>query len=132
MPIPSKFPDHECKNCKIMIKKGDPVNLIDKTGKWCSNPLCPEPPGAAEESTGPAQPAEEKPEEPVKDENQDDFEKFVKNENSIICKIEKIVEAEMQSKSDGPINGQKVGMHVKEIYRTFTNNEWKKLEHGLD
>lgn len=41
MSLPSKFPDHNCKSCKIMIKKGDPVNRIDATGKWCSNPKCP-------------------------------------------------------------------------------------------
>ena len=44
MSFPSKFPDHDCKHCGVTIKKGDPVHKIDKTGTWCINTNCPNPP----------------------------------------------------------------------------------------
>lgn len=43
MSMPSKFPDHPCKHCKIVIKKGDPVHKINATSSWCSNINCPKP-----------------------------------------------------------------------------------------
>lgn len=130
--MPSKFPDHACKFCGIMIKKDDPINKVP-AGHWCSNPKCPEPmeSSGTEPTPGPAA----KDTEPTPDKLKKDFEKFVTTENFVLSKIEEIVEKEMQaanSAKGGPINGQKVGMHVKEIYRTWTNQQWKLLEHGLD
>jgi len=44
MGIPHKYDNKTCPNCGILIKKGDLVNKVESTGKWCSNDNCPNPP----------------------------------------------------------------------------------------
>lgn len=124
MSINSKFPDHECKKCGITIKKGDPVNRMPE-GHWCSNPNCPGPVKSTHDDQAQTTPTLE-----ASDMNSPSLRNFVRDQSYIIQTIEANVLETVPEETKQ--NGQKVGMYVKEIYRSWTNNQWKKLEHGLD
>jgi hypothetical protein len=109
--INSKFPDHECKKCGVTIKKGDPVNKITATGQWCSNEKCPNPPTATE-APGP-EPGPAAATTPASLRN------FVRDESYKLQTIEAMVLETVPEETKK--NGQKVGMYVKEIYRTWNN-----------
>ena len=121
MGIPSQYPVHVCKKCKTEIKKGDLVNKRP-AGNWCSNDQCPLP------ATTTAAPA---PETVVDDKPKSaTFRNFVREQSHKLQEIEAIVLETTPEETRK--NGQKVGMYVKEIYRTWTTEQWKKLELGLD
>jgi hypothetical protein len=111
MSISSKFPDHECKKCGVTIKKGDAVNKVP-AGNWCSNEQCPNPPKAV---PGPAEVAAA----PGPETNTPSLRNFVRDQSYIIQTIEANVLETVPEETKK--NGQKVGMYVKEIYRTWTN-----------
>ncbi len=56
MGLPHKFDDKDCPLCGVRIKKGDLVNKIESTGKWCSNDNCPNTPVEGQSKTTSSQP----------------------------------------------------------------------------
>ncbi len=99
MSMPSKFPDHECKKCGIMIKEGDTIVKVD-AGHFCKNEQCPEP--CKTVVTEAPKPAETNGQLP----------KYIREQVTMLTEIESIVKAELTGAVDA-----KIGMYVKEIYR---------------
>jgi len=106
MSMASKYPDHECKKCGIMIKEGDTIVKVD-AGHFCKNENCPKPPTT---ETTEAPPAREL--EPVEfDSKFSNIKNFARDEIQILKHIELEVKEDL-----GKVPDTKIGMYVKLIY----------------
>ena len=96
-----------------MIAENDPITKV-VAGHYCKNPQCPVP----MESSG-AEPTQEFATKSCPAALSMD--EFVVSETSKLLKIEQIVLASVDAQTKQ--NGQKIGMFVKEIYRSWRNSQ---------
>ena len=115
MSMNSKYPDHECKKCGIMIKKDDIIHKVD-AGHFCKNENCPNSPSGTVPDSEP-KPEETKPVTTVSQKLLD----FAAKENKIISEITQVVTEQLQkqAKPGETVRGDVVWVRTKEIYNIW-------------
>lgn len=113
MSFPSKFKG-KCKDCGKEHAAGETIGKNSK-GNWCKDgPNC----QACQQTTGSPKPATTPAEDaPISS----SLKNFTRDEVRTL----KIIEAEVKADLGPNENGQRIGMFVKEIYRSWKNKDDK-------